>query len=105
MYMIPTQRRSMSPQEEERRKGLCHLCKEHGHIQCQCPRKTPESPARMASTKTTPLVSNQGVKQPQSPTINHNDVLRYLKRMTPENQNEVAARLMKSVTHQDFSLA
>jgi hypothetical protein len=32
------------------------------------------------------------------------DVLRYLKRTTPENQNEVAAELMKSTTRQDFFL-
>ena len=33
------------------------------------------------------------------------DVLRYLKRTTLENQDKVAAKLMKSTTRQDFSLA
>ena len=47
MYTIPAQRQPTSPKNEERRKGLCHLCKRHGHIQCQCPRKLPEPPARV----------------------------------------------------------
>jgi hypothetical protein len=42
------------------------------------------------------------MKRPQSPTLDSDDVLRYLKRTTPENRNEVAARLMKSTTRQDF---
>jgi hypothetical protein len=33
------------------------------------------------------------------------DVLRYLKRTTPENQDNVAAELMKPMARQDFSLA
>jgi hypothetical protein len=33
------------------------------------------------------------------------DVLRYLKRTTPENRNEVAVELMKPTVRQDFSLA
>jgi hypothetical protein len=37
--------------------------------------------------------------------MNGDDVLRYLKRMTPEERNEVAAELMKPTTRQDFSLA
>ena len=64
MYTIPMQRRPMSPQEEERRKGLCHLCKKHGHIQHYCPTKTPEPPARTASTRIIPLVPDQGTKRP-----------------------------------------
>jgi hypothetical protein len=37
--------------------------------------------------------------------MNGDDVLRYLKRTTPENRNNVAAELMKPATRQDFSLA
>jgi hypothetical protein len=33
------------------------------------------------------------------------EVLRYLKRTTPENRNEVAAELIKPTTRQDFSPA
>ena len=105
MYMIPARRRPASPKDEEKRKGLCHLCKECGHIQRHCPKKTPEQPARMASIQTIPLVTDQGIKRPQSPTMDGDDVLRYLKRTTPENRDKVAAELMKSPTHQDFSLA
>ena len=85
MYTIPARRWSTSPKEEERRRGLCHLCKGQGHIQCFCPRKSPELIARVASTTVTPLVSDQGVKQPRSPMMKSDDVLCYLKRTTPEN--------------------
>ena len=50
MYTIPARRQTPSPKDEERRKGLCHLCKRHGHIQRNCPEKTTEQPARVAST-------------------------------------------------------
>jgi hypothetical protein len=105
MYTIPARRQNPSPRDEEKRKGLCHLCKKHGHIQRHCPKKTPEQPARMASTQTIPLVADQGMKRPRSPTMDGTDVLRYLKRTTPENRNEVAAELMKPATRQDFFLA
>ena len=62
MYTIPARRQS--PKDDEKRKGLCHLCKRHGHIQRHCPEKTPEQPARMASMRTIPLVANQGIKRP-----------------------------------------
>ena len=48
------------------------------------------------------MVADQGMKRPRSPTLDSDDVLRYLKRMTPENRNEVAAELMKPATRQDF---
>ena len=105
MYTIPARRRSLSPKDEEKRKGLCHLCKKHGHIQRHCPKKTPEQPARVASTQIVPLVADQGMKRPRSLTIEGTDVLRYLKRTTPENRNEVAVGLVKSTTRQGFSPA
>jgi hypothetical protein len=55
--------------------------------------------------QTIPLGADQGMKQPRSPTMDSDDVLCYLKRTTPENRDKVAAELMKSSTHQDFSLA
>ena len=105
MYTIPAQHRSTSPKDEERRKGLCHLCKGHGHIQRYCPKKTSKQPTRIASVQTVPLVTDQGMKQPRSPTIDGDDILRYLKRTTLENRDKVVAKLMKSTTRQDFSLA
>ena len=102
MYMIPTRRRSTSPKEEERRRGLCHLCKGQGHIQHFCPRKSPEPPAHAASAKITPLVPDQGVKRPQSLTMNPDDVLCYLKRTTLANQNEIVAALTQPAVRQDF---
>ena len=45
VYTIPARRQTASPKDEERRKGLCHLCKEHGHIQRHCPKKAPKQPA------------------------------------------------------------
>ena len=42
MYTIPARRQTADPKDEEKRKGLCHLCKRHGHIQRHCPKKTPE---------------------------------------------------------------
>ena len=105
IYTIPAQRQSPNPQDEERRKGLCHLCKRHGHIQRHCPKKTPKRSARIAHVQTIPLVADQGMKQPRSPTMDSNDVLWYLKRTTPENRDEVAVELMKPTTRQDFSLA
>ena len=104
-YTIPARRQTSSPKDEEKRKGLCHLCKKHGHIQRYCPEKIAEPPARVASTQTVPLVADQGIKRPRSPTTNSDDVLRYLKRTTPENRNEVAAELIKPATRQDFSPA
>jgi hypothetical protein len=105
LYTIPTQRPPSQKKNEERRKGLCHLCKKHGHIQRHCPKKTPEQPARVASAQTVPLIADQGMKRPRSPTIDGTDVLRYLKRTTPENRDKVAAELMKPTSRQDFSLA
>ena len=105
MYTIPARRQSTNPKDDEKRKGLCHLCKRHGHIQRHCPKKTPEQPAHVAQTRTIPLVVDQGMKRPRSPTMNGGDVLHYLKRTTPENRKELAAELMKPTTHQDFSLA
>ena len=102
MYTIPARRQNPSPSDEERRKGLCHLCKRKGHIQRYCPRKTPEQPARIAHTRATPLAADQGMKRPRSPTLDGDNVIRYLKRTTPENRNEVAAGLMTSTTRQDF---
>ena len=105
MYTIPARRQSPSPKDDERRKGLCHLCKRHGHIQRHCPKKIPEQPARAASVRTAPLVADQGMKRPRSPTIDSGEILRYLKKATPESRDKVAAELMKPTTHQDFSLA
>jgi hypothetical protein len=105
MYTIPTRRRSPSPKDEEKCRGLCHLCKEHGHIQRHCPKKIPEQPAQAAHMQTIPLNTDQGMKRPRSLTMDNDDVLRYLKRTTPENRNEVAAELMKTTSRQDFSLA
>ena len=105
MYTIPARRQSPSPKDEERRKGLCHLCKKHGHIQRHCPKKTTEQPAHVASTQTTPRVVDQGMKRPRSPTMDSDDILRYLKRTTPENWNKLAAELVKPTTRQDFSPA
>ena len=50
IYTIPARRQSPSPKDEEKCRGLCHLCKRHGHIQRHCPKKTPKQPARAAST-------------------------------------------------------
>ena len=105
MYTIPARRQTPHPKDEEKRRGLCHLCKRQGHIQRQCPKKTPEQTARIAHVQAIPLVVDQGVKRPRSPTIDGDDVLHYLKRATPENRNEVAARLIQSMTCQDFSPA
>ena len=105
MYTIPARRRSPNPKDDKRRKGLCHLCKRHGHVQRYCPKKTPERPARMASTQTIPLVADQGAKRPRSPTMDNGEVLRYLKKATPESRDKVAAELMKPTSRQDFSLA
>ena len=105
MNTIPVRRQPTNPKDEEKRKGLCHLCKEHRHIQRHCPKKTPEPPTRIANIQTIPLVTDQGKKRPRSPTMDGNDVLRYLKQSTPENQDKVAAELMKTTSRQDFSLA
>jgi hypothetical protein len=105
MYTIPARHQPTNSKDEERRKGLCHLCKEHRHIQRHCPKKTPEPPARIMSIQTIPLATDQGMKRPRSPTMDGNDVLRYLKRSTPENRDKVAAELIKTTSRQDFSLA
>ena len=105
MYTIPARRQTPSPKDEEKRKGLCHLCKRHGHIQRHCPKKTPEQFARAASARVAPLVADQGMKRPRSPTIDSDEVLRYLKKATPESRDKVAAELMKPTSRQDFSLA
>ena len=105
MYTIPARRQSLNPKDGERRKGLCHLCKRHGHIQRYCPKKTPEQPTRAAHMQTIPQITHPEMKRPRSPTMDNDDVLRYLKRTTPENRNEVAAELMKTTNRQDFSLA
>ena len=49
-----------------------------------------------------PLITDRGTKRPRSPTMDGDDVLRYLKKTTLENRNKVAAELMKPTTRQDF---
>ena len=105
IYTIPARRQSPKPKDEERRKGLCHLCKRHGHIQRHCPKKYPEQPAHVASTRTVPSVANQGGKRPRSLTVDNDEVLCYLKKTTPESRDKIAAELMKPTSRQDFSLA
>ena len=105
MYTIPARHQSPNPKDDKRRKGLCHLCKRHGHIQRHCPKKIPERPAHVASTRAVPLVADQGMKRHRSPTIDSGEVLRYLKKATPEGRDQVAAELMKPAARQDFSLA
>ena len=105
MYTIPARRQPPNPKDNERRKGLCHLCKGHGHIQCHCPKKIPGRPARVASTQVVPPVADRGEKRPRSPTMDNGEVLRYLKKATPESRDRVAAELMKPTSRQDFSLA
>ena len=105
MYTIPARHRLANPKDEERRKGLCHLCKRQGHIQRHCPKRVPDQPAQTANMKITPLVTDQGMKRPRSPTLDGDDVLHYLKRTTPEQRNKVAVELLKSTACQDFSPA
>ena len=105
IYMIPARCQSPNPKDEEKRKGLCHLCKKHRHIQRHCPKKFPEQPARAASVRVVPPVVDQGMKRPQSPTVDGDDILHYLKRTTPENRNKLVAELVKPTIHQDFSPA
>ena len=62
MYTIPVRCQTADPKDEEKHKGLCHLCKGHGHIQHHCPKKTPKQPARIAHARTIPLVADQGMK-------------------------------------------
>ena len=64
MYTIPARHQSLNPKDEEKRKGLCHLCKRHGHIQRHCPKKTPKQPTRVARMQAIPLVADQGMKRP-----------------------------------------
>ena len=51
-----------------------------------------------------PLVADQGLKHPQSPTMMQDKVLQYLKGQTPEKQSELVAALTHPMMHQDFYL-
>ena len=75
MYTIPMQR---TTSEEERRRGLCHLCKQHSHIQRHCPRKTAD---HVAATRTFPALPKR-TRPPQPPVMNQTTVLQYLKNTT-----------------------
>ena len=86
MYTIPM-RRTMS--EEERRRGLCHLCKQRGHIQQHCPSKTPD---RAAAACTFPAPPKR-TRPPQPTTMNQTTVLQYLKHASQKIRDWIADRL------------
>jgi hypothetical protein len=91
MYTIPM--RWMTSEEEQRR-GLCHLCKQHGHIQRHCPRKTPN---RTATTRTFPAPPKR-TWPPQPPVLNQTTVLQYLKNMTQAIQDWITNALERMTT-------
>ena len=86
MMTIPMRRTSS---EEERRRGLCHLCKERGHIQRNCPRKTTD---RAAVTRTFPAPPKR-TRPPQPTPINQTTVLQYLKNASQKICDWIADRL------------
>ena len=86
MYTIPMQR---TTSEEERHRGLCHLCKQHGHIQRHCPRKTTD---RVAVTRTFPAPPKR-TRPPQPTTMNQTTVLQYLKNASQKIHDWIADRL------------
>ena len=86
MYTIPMRRTSS---EEERRRGLCHLCKEHRHIQRHCPRKTTD---RAAATRTFPAPPKR-TRPPQPIAMNQTTVLQYLKNASQKVRDWIADRL------------
>ena len=88
MYTIPMRRRSTNS-DEERRRGLCHLCKQHGHIQWHCPTKNPD---RAAATHAFPAPPKQ-TRPPQPPVMNQTTVLQYLKNTTQKIWDWIANAL------------
>ena len=86
MYTIPM-RQTMS--KEERHRGLCHLCKQHGQIQQHCLHKTPDC-AAATCTFPAPLKRTQ---PPQLPVLNQTTVLQYLKNTTQTIRDWIANAL------------
>ena len=86
MYTIPMRR---TTSEEERRRGLCHLCKQHGHIQRHCPRKTTD---RTAAARTFPMPPKR-TRPSQLTPINQTTVLQYLKNALQKICDWIADRL------------
>ena len=86
MYTIPMRR---TTSEEERHRGLCHLCKQHGHIQRHCPRKTTD---RVAVTRTLPAPPKR-TRPPQPTPLNQTTVLQYLKHASQKIRDWITDRL------------
>ena len=87
VYMVPAQQKPEMQNDTERQQGLRHLCKGQGHIQRYCSKKVIEALAPIMHTKATtvsPLVLDQELKCPQSPTMTTDEALHYLKRQPPE---------------------
>ena len=91
MYTIPMRRMTS---EEEWRQGLCHLCKQHGHIQRHCPRKTTDRAAAMRTLPTPP----KQTRLPQPPVLNQTTVLQYLKNTTQTIRDWIANALERMTT-------
>ena len=98
MYTIPMRRTSS---EEERRRGLCHLCKQHGHIQRHCLQKTPD---HAAATRAFPAPPKR-TQPPQPPVMNQTTVLQYLKNMTQKVRDWIANALEQMTTPTPGQLA
>ena len=98
MYMIPMRQ---TTSEEEQRRGLCHLCKQHGHIQRYCPRKTTD---RAAATCTFPAPPKQ-TRPPQPPVLNQTTILQYLKNTTQTIRDWIANALEQMTTPTPGQLA
>ena len=86
MTTIPMRR---TTSDEERRRGLCHLCKERGHVQRHCPRKITD---RVAATRTLPAPPKR-TQPPQPMPINQTTVLQYLKSASQKIRDWIADRL------------
>ena len=96
VYTIPIRHTFKTQKDTKQQQGLCHLCKGQGHIQQYCPKKVIEALTSIMHVKAmtiSSMVADQGLKHPPSPTMTKDEVLRYLKRQTPEKQNKLAAML------------
>jgi hypothetical protein len=109
-YVVPARcnQKYETEKQQERCQGLCHKCGGKGHVEKCCPKaleKALELIMKARAMPSVPLVQDQGWRRPQEPKMTPKSVVNWLTKQTPEQRDEMMAKLVHRPTRRDFYLA